>query len=124
MDHSGISMSTGSFGDPWDSGQVGWIVATPEKIRKEYSVKTISKKTREKVESVLRAEVGTYDDYLTGNVWAFSVEDHHPCETCGATVKDESDSCGGFIGSDALSAMKEHVDEKYHAALEAAWNNR
>lgn len=38
-DHSGITMSTGSFGhiDPqrWDWGQVGWIWATKQRLREE-----------------------------------------------------------------------------------------
>lgn len=34
-DHGGITISTGSFGDRWDSGQVGWIFATKDKFREE-----------------------------------------------------------------------------------------
>jgi hypothetical protein len=90
MDHSGISISTGSFGDRWDSGQVGWIVATPEKIREAFMVKRITAKVRRQ---------------------------HVPKD-------DQNDSCWGFIGSDALDAMKAHVADEHHAALETAWNNR
>ena len=32
-DHSGISMSTSGFADRWDSGQVGIIFMSPEKMR-------------------------------------------------------------------------------------------
>jgi len=35
LDHSGISIRTSSFNDPWDSGQVGYIYATKDKLRKE-----------------------------------------------------------------------------------------
>jgi len=124
-DHSGITMSTGSFGDPWDSGQVGVIVCSPEKIRAEYSVKRITAKVRAKVEAILRQEVATYDDYLTGNVWGFVIEaPASPCDKCTCTPEPEHvDSCWGFYG-DALDAMKDHVDAKYHDALEAAWDNR
>jgi len=31
-DHSGITMSTGPFSCPWDSGQVGWIYASKQKF--------------------------------------------------------------------------------------------
>ena len=34
-DHGGITMNTGGFNYPWDSGQVGWIYCTKEKFRKE-----------------------------------------------------------------------------------------
>ncbi len=114
-DHGGITMRTGAFVDPWDSGQVGWIFATPETIRKEYSCKRITKKIREQVENVLRCEVKTYDDFLTGNVWYFRIEGDDDTDI---------DSCGGFYGDDALEQMKEHVPARLHSALETAWENR
>jgi hypothetical protein len=127
-DHSGLTMSTGSFGDKWDSGQVGWIVATPEAIRKNFMVKRITKAIRARAEEVLRSEVATYDDYLTGNVWGYTLDVSEACEACGSKVpkSEGSDSCWGFIGSDpsTLDAMKEHVEEEHHAALEAAWEKR
>ena len=127
-DHSGITMSTGSFGCPWDSGQVGYIVATPAKIRENFMVKRITKKVREQAEAVLKAEVKTYDDFITGNVWGYTIESVKDCEACGQkTCGDDEipvdDSCWGFYGDD-LEGMKAHVDEKYHAALEEAWHNR
>lgn len=33
-DHGGITMNTGGFSDPWDSGQVGFIFVSKEKIKK------------------------------------------------------------------------------------------
>ena len=127
-DHSGITMSTGKFSCPWDSGQVGWIVATPERMRKMGGWKLITAKRRALVESYLKQEVSTYDDFLTGNVWGYVIEQMHDCSECSAKVHDteDEDSCWGFIGSDksTLDAMKHHVDAKHHAALEAAWHNR
>jgi len=128
MDHSGISMSTGSFGDPWDSGQVGYIVATPARIREFTQKKRITAKLRADVENWLKQEVKTYDDYLTGNVWGYTIESVKDCEACGQkTCGDDAipvdDSCWGFYGDD-LDGMKHHVDPKYHAALEEAWSNR
>jgi len=125
-DHSGITMRTGSFGDPWDSGQVGWIVATPQAIRKNFMVKRITKVIRARAEAVLKSEVATYDDYLTGNVWGYTIDVSDTCESCGSKVPQDkgSDSCWGFIGSDALDSMLEHVDKEHHVALKAAWENR
>ena len=82
-DHSGITMNTGGFSCQWDSGQVGWIYVTEENIKKEYSVKRISKKLRERVREYLRAEVKTYDQFLTGEVYGYVVE-------------ETNDSCWGF----------------------------
>lgn len=125
-DHSGITMSTGRFSCPWDSGQVGYIVATPEAIRKNFMKKRITAKMRAMVEEILKSEVKVYDDFITGNVWGYTIESVKDCESCGSkTNGDEEvdDSCWGFYGDD-LSGMKEHVDPKYHAALEEAWSNR
>lgn len=127
-DHSGISMSTGSFGDMWDSGQVGWIVATPAKMREHTGKKRLTAKLRADVEKWLKQEVKTYDDFLTGNVWGYTIESVKDCESCGHKTKGDDeipvdDSCWGFYGDD-LEGMKHHVDAKYHAALEEAWHNR
>lgn len=123
-DHSGITMSVGSFGCPWDSGQVGYIVATPEAIRKNFMKKRITKAMRETAEQVLRSEVKVYDDFLTGNVWGYTIEQTHDCGECGSKVHDEhEDSCWGFFGDD-LEGMKGHVAPEHHAALEAAWQVR
>ena len=73
-DHSGITMSTGSFNDPWDSGQVGFIYVTHERLKKEYEVEELSGEKLEQAEEALRAEVRTYDDYLTGAVIGFIAE--------------------------------------------------
>lgn len=128
-DHSGISMSTSEFSCPWDSGQVGVIVATPDKVREEFrDTKMTPEQLREQVVKVLVQEVSTYDDYLTGNVWGYTIEVTHACKECGHAVHDneQEDSCWGFVGSDpsTLDAMKEHVDKKHHEALEKAWENR
>lgn len=93
-DHSGISMSTGRgypFNDPWDSGQVGYIYVTYEKIRKEYRCKHVTKKLVNRVIEYLRGEVETYDQYLTGDVYGYDVT----CNQCGESI----DSCWGFYGT-------------------------
>ena len=70
-DHGGISMSTGSFACRWDSGQVGFIYASHETIRKEYGDGPDS---LERAKKYLRGEVEVYDRYLTGQVFRFTVE--------------------------------------------------
>jgi hypothetical protein len=101
-DHSGITMSCSSFSCPWDSGQVGYIYITKAKIRDKYSVKRISKKLLERVRGYLVNEVETYDMFLTGQVYGYSIED---------SEGNNVDSCWGFYGLDhckeeATSAAK------------------
>jgi len=90
-DHSGITMSTGSFGCPWDSGQVGFIAVSKEDVRKEYSWKVLNKKRIQQIEKYLRNEVETYDQYLTGDVWGYVIENEE---------YDIYESCWGFYGHD------------------------
>lgn len=124
-DHSGITMSTSGFPCAWDSGQVGIIYVTPERIRKEYG--DDSSESREKAESCLKSEVKVYDWYITGNVWGFQIEKVTPCDSCGHPDVEVIDSCWGFLGDDeenVLNAMKDHVEDEHHAALDEAWENR
>lgn len=75
-DHGGISMSTSSFSCPWDSGQVGWIYATPAAIKENFIVKDgeTPDDIRERATACLESEVETYNAFLTGQVYGFEVE--------------------------------------------------
>jgi len=79
------------FGDRWDSGCVGFIFVPYSKIRQEYSVKRISRKVMERAQKCMAAELQTYDDYLTGNVYGFQVFDSPEDD-------NEIESCWGFYG--------------------------
>lgn len=103
-DHSGITISTSPFDCQWDSGQVGFIFVSKEKVRKEYNVKRISPKIAEKALSVLEGEVKTYDQYITGDVYGFKVINEEG---------DEEDSCWGFFGDDIKeNGILDHVGEE------------
>jgi len=92
-DHSGIGISTSNsrypFNCPWDSGQIGYIYATYEDIRKNWSGKRVTKKMLDRVLEILQSEVNVYNDYLTGNVYGYVVEDKEG---------NHLDSCWGYIG--------------------------
>lgn len=120
-DHSGITMSTGEFSCSFDSGWVGMIFVTPERIKAEYG--DTSPESCAKARACLEGEVKVYDQYLTGDVWGFVLERNDSCDSCGHSEPEEIDSCWGFYG-DCLEDMKGHVDDEHHAALEAAWESR
>lgn len=73
LDHSGLSMSTTSFGDYWDSGQVGWIYASKATVIEEYG--EWSEETIEKVKEFMKGEVSIYDDYLRGENYIYDIID-------------------------------------------------
>ena len=99
-DHSGITMNTTGFSCRWDSGLVGCIYADYNKIRSWYGVKKVTKNLIEKVKDMFRSEVKEYDNYISGNVYCYTI------------LKDneEMDSCGGYPYEDALLEAKAIVD--------------
>jgi hypothetical protein len=96
-DHSGLSLRTSDYffravdACGWDWGKVGYIHVSKDTIRHEYGVKRITATVRDRALNVLEAEVRTYDQYLQGDVWGFTLKDAE-----GEVI----DSCGGFFGSD------------------------
>lgn len=105
LDHSGLSMRAGEafggmesrnrfVGDEagWDTSLVGVIFDTNESREKIGT-------EPEHVEEALRQEVETYDAYLQGAVYYWTVEDEDG---------EVLESCGGYVGEDdyALSEAK------------------
>ena len=115
-DHSGITMNTTGFSCGWDSGQVGWILVSKEKVRKEYNKKRITQDIIDKVTSVLESEVKVYDQYLTGDVYGYRVSKITECEL-GHEHEEEVSSCWGYYGQDECmeegkSVMKYYIEKK------------
>ena len=114
FDHSGLHISTGGFSCPWDSGQVGYIYCEKSHGIAEYG-------DEDKALEGLQEEVATYDDYLSGNVYGFVIEECETCETCENEEWEHVDSCFGFYGYDPdKNGMIDHVDPVFHSALRAA----
>lgn len=107
-EHGGITISHGSFSCQWDSGQLGWHYVAKKALESEFGG------DEEKAKKCLEAELEIYDNYLQGNVWGFTIEDEEG---------DDVDSCWGFYGDD-LEGMKAHVEDRFHKALEEAWDKR
>ena len=98
--HSGLALSTKPFYSHWDSGQVGFIVATQKDVREFFGVERISKRVRTLAYARLEAEVQTYHQYLSGDVWDYLIEDED-----GEIV----DSLSGMYGYDYATAMAEQA---------------
>lgn len=99
-DHSGITMSTSPFSCSWDSGQVGFIYISYEKIQNEYG--KMDTETLNRVREYLIKDVEVYDRYLTGQVYGYIISDD---------TDDHIDSCWGFFDEeDCLSEAKAYID--------------
>lgn len=90
-DHGGITISTEPFGCAWDSGQVGFIYATKDEVRKAFCKKRLTHDVLERARQSLVSEVRTYDMFLTGEVYGYVIEDEDG---------EQVDSCWGFYGED------------------------
>lgn len=86
-EHGNVYYSIGT-NQGWDVGIVGVYFTEKEKIYKEFEVKKISKKLREKIKFIVESEIEIYNQYANGEVWGYIVE------------KDNEivDSCYGFYG--------------------------
>jgi hypothetical protein len=113
-DHGGITISTEPFSCNWDSGQIGWIVVSKEKVRNYYGVKYVTWKILDRVKRVLESEVKTYDQYLTGDVYGYRISKITKCEL-GHEHEEELDSCWGFYGKEAevegMSILDRYIKE-------------
>lgn len=98
-DHGGITISTSPFSCPWDSGFFGIIAVSLEKVREEYGWKHITAGRRKKIESYLKDEIETLDNYYTGEVFGYEI----------TLVSDDDkvvESCWGFFGTEYLETLE------------------
>lgn len=89
-EHSGITISTTPFSCRWDSGQVGFVYMTRKSIKNDFGIKRLTKKALTRLQEIIKSEVKTYDDYLTGNVYFYQTY-----------LKDNGnfiDACSGYFG--------------------------
>lgn len=126
-DHSGISISTGSFigralHAEWDSGKVGYIHMTKKQAMDELSIRTDSgwvaltdETWRDRADQYMEAEVKEYDNYLTGEVYGYQTFEG----------LDEIDSCWGFNPGeeDIEKLMKEELGGWFGPGMEFEYSS-
>jgi len=107
-DHSGITISTGSFSCPWDSGQVGFIYVPLKQMHEEWNSKFPDGHTAQSwADKILDSEVAEYDAYLTGDIVGVIAEDEDG---------EEIHSCWGYFPDEkgdhdyAVEEFKSEID--------------
>lgn len=114
-DHSGITMSTGRFSCPWDSGQVGWIYCSKKRAKEEWLNSHGIAGYEEQARKYMTQEVQTYDNYLTGNVYGYVVSKN--VSLPGSSEEEleaeweEVDACWGFNADYLSEDWKYLLDE-------------
>ena len=100
-DHSGITINCTGFSCPWDSGQLGII----------FCKKGFENMTDEQILSNLQSEVSTYDRYLRGDVYGYTITD---------CLGEDIESCCGFFGEDdCIEEAKSIIDHITEAQAQA-----
>jgi hypothetical protein len=109
VDHSCVALSLNRpVPNPYmgfDSGTFGIIAVSKDKVRREYGVKRITNKIREKVESAFKAELDSLEKYMNGEVYGYMVDG------------GDGDSCWGYYSMDhAIEDAKSIIDCETEAA--------
>jgi len=99
-EHSGMTIRTGPFGDPWDSGQVGFIFTTRDRYLSMVEDPP-RRYWKAHARKLMQSEVETLDQWLTGDCWGYVIEDQD-----GSHI----DSCWGFYG-------RKHVEQEANSQL-------
>lgn len=102
MDHGGIALSTGSFHDPWDSGQLGVAYVTPQNWAETQGEMDWTGSPAQLVlaQELIKSEVEVYGQYLNGEVYGYRILD--PLDG------EEQESLWGLYGYEY--AMKEAAE--------------
>ena len=111
LDHSGVTISTTPYSDPWDSCQIGYAVISYEDLRKEYG-ENITEDTDLEVKGneLIDAEVHLYDIWLQGDIWEYTLYAKDICPCCKNISYREIDSGTGFLGTDwEKNGLKESI---------------
>lgn len=103
--HSGVYLRLGQGGfaedsGGWDTSHVGAVLVS----KKEW-------KRRDKAASAAASHVDTWNQYLSGDVWGYVVED---------SAGDHLDSCGGFYGLDYCREEAKSSAESHAKGIKAA----
>lgn len=91
-EHGGITIRTSPFGCQFDSGQVGFIYVSKDKIEKEGIDES-------KVIEYIENEVETYDKFLRGECFGYKVFKIKTC-SLGHKHEEEVESCFGYYDED------------------------
>ena len=89
--HGSVHLSTGSFNDPWDSGQCGFAALTESQALGETDIGNL--------ESILKNAVETFDNVINGNVVGYVITRKEKCNACNNESETHLESCWGYVVS-------------------------
>jgi hypothetical protein len=99
----------------WARNQCGLVFVESEKLVNEYGADNAE--TRETALKCLESEIETYNQFLEGDVYGYTIERAKHCKSCDSDSMEHVDSCWGFYGLDYCK--KEAMDIAKQAAKES-----
>ncbi len=117
-EHSGITISTSPFGCNFDSGRLGFVMITEEDLKKTYGHTDF---TQEQLHEIIAGEVKTYDSYLRGDVYEYSISEVQTCNL-GCEHENIIESCGGYYSEEDAKAEAEKIVEYYKLGTAVAYH--
>jgi len=102
--HGMAYLSMEPFNDVWGNAQVGYIYVPKSKAESEHL-------SEEQVYEIVKSELSIYNDWFTGNVYGYVLEDED--WNC-------VDSCWGFIGDIEKSGLLDSIPEEYREEVSSA----
>lgn len=121
LDHSGLSLSTSDFNDPWDSGQVGYIYTTIDKAKDLWygdSGEPDPLTWQDRAKKEMSDEVARYSKYIGGEVYGIIIHKFAPAsgefselDASNDDAFEDVDSCWGFYDNDGLEFIKDELGD-------------
>lgn len=118
FDHGGLVLSTSSFNDRWDSGQLGLIYITKKKLINYFGDDRLDEERIKEINRLLKGYIDNYNNILNGQVFGYRYYELIKFKTIGKLINLKTneiedieeikveevdiDSCSGFIGIDGL----------------------
>jgi len=112
-DHGGVTISTSPFNDRFDTSRIGWIFI--EEKQWTLMMGEDMDRSEDRLERIIDGDVETYDKYLMGEVYRYSI---YEIETCslGHEHRNHVEGCGGFYDeNDCRSegqSVLEHLEKE------------
>jgi len=109
--HSGMSVKTTPFGDPWDSGQCGFVALTEDE---GFSWPD----NQDTLKDMLDGMVKEFDAVLRGSVVGWRVFTKKTCESCGNLDEKHIESVWGYVVQDYGKQIDELVNDEVLPLIE------
>jgi hypothetical protein len=117
-EHSGITISTSPFSCGWDSGRLGLVYITKASLMKMCGRADF---TEEELNAMLESEVKTYDMYVQGEVYSYSIYEVVTC-SLGHEHEELLDDCGGYYGEEEAREEAEAIVKVYEEQTAVAYH--